>query len=266
MAAWILYAIVVAVFALIGLVPAAPCLLAEHSPESPMMLASSNPPTISLDDPPLPLALDVSVSATVTYNPQTQRYTYVYKVRNLPTSTDTVDVFGVRQVLSVESIASPPHWEAFTPFKGDPNAVVWFCTDPGPPPPGWQDDSVSVYTSAFALIPGDSVTGFTLVSPYGPGTVQRLARKEPPLRNANQTVGQPSPPFWSVGVTGTTTGPISSIGIEEAPAPRPDQGLLRPAPNPFTDRRTITFDLSAPSDVELETPKAKATRELVHLR
>jgi hypothetical protein len=200
-------------------------------------------------------SLDVAVDATVTYDPGTRRYTYFYRVRNLPTSQDTVDVFGVREIAGIESIGSPEHWDGYpggNKFYPPGSAVVWFCTDPGPPPPGWGPaDSVRVYTSRFAPIPGDTTTGFTIVSPNPPGTVQFFARKWGPPHSHEAEYALPD--FWTVGVTGTTQGPVEPIGVpEEDSTPRQRQGLLRPAPNPFTRSTTIIFDLSSPADVELE--------------
>jgi hypothetical protein len=223
-------------------------------PSGYLRLASFNGNGVA-PEPATQQALQVGVDVTVTYDAGTQRYTYAYRLRNLPTSTDTVDVFGIRELIGAENVTSPQHWEGYpagNKFYPPGSAVVWFCTDPGPPPAGWgAADSARTYTSTFAPVPGDTVTGFTIVSPNPPGSVQFFARKWGPMHS--HVFEYDLPPFWSVGVTGTTTGPTRSIGVPELDSiPRPRQGLLRSAPNPFSGTTTITFDTSSPSDVELE--------------
>jgi hypothetical protein len=154
-------------------------------------------------------AVSVRVDARAVLDPKTGYYTYSYAISNDSSSGNNVDFFAVAPVETTISIASPRHWNAYLYlYRGSETAIVWRVTEVGTLPPGYVDTG-NVPPSEFDLKPGQSVTGFSFVSPL------------PPLKDGATFIAQgfdtipayddygddyPGPDVFEQGVTGATIG------------------------------------------------------------
>ncbi len=201
-------------------------------------------------------SLTVTVSVTITPNtPSAGFYTYDYMITNTAASQDTVEIFALRGVPLPPTIVDPPHWEGYYRWYNDPTAVAWAVSGEGPPPPGWTDpDSNDVYVGQYALRPGQSASGFRLITKIPPDTIDFFARQRGPIPgDVEQTY--PAPNYWAPGASGQILGPGGPITGIEIP-PREESGSLRgmlrpPSPNPSTGEVAISFDLDRASEVTL---------------
>jgi hypothetical protein len=193
------------------------------------------------------------VSVEVTRNPTTGWYTYYYTVRNTFAGGDSIDVFAVRAAGECV-VTSPDHWSGSRGFRDDSTSVVWACTDPGPPPEGWVFTGANRYTSRYAIAPGDSVTGFILTSPCEPESLQYNTRLLGDVPEAESET--PEVPFWAVGDSGRTMGPMDCDVSGVTPKP-PEHGALQPvesgaAPNPFAISTTVYYNVPDAGSVSVE--------------
>ncbi len=152
--------------------------------------------------------LRIEVAVTVTFDDATGLHTCSDEVRNRPGSQGLVDLFAIRAVPPVlVDVMSPAHWTGSCGYAGDDSTLVWGIADPGPPPPDWTEDGVSVYPSAYVIKPGEAVSGFTFSSPLPPGEGRFTAQAWEPISPIEAEGREPDIPFFSRGACGRITLP-----------------------------------------------------------
>jgi hypothetical protein len=187
------------------------------------------------------------VSGQATPNPATNTWTYTYTLKNAAASTEAIMTFALAPVLALQSVGRPAHWFQTYGFADRTDALVWTVVDAGTPPVGW--DSVSVFPSPFELQPGDSLTGFSIVSPNGPGMTTYYVQGFHGLALEPE---EPDPPtMFNNSVTGTVVGPIGTVGVDDKPLRSGSVEFAPPAPNPTRGSVSMTYFLPAQATVHL---------------
>jgi hypothetical protein len=181
-----------------------------HTPVS--MTSTSR--VLYADSVPTPLHpvqnIVITVEATATQDPGTGVWTYSYTVMNEPGSQNALETFLVRPVLKPMRFLSPEHWMGSYGSEGDSMAVAWSVVDFGPDRPGWN--GVQLYQGPHHPTPGQSTSGFSIVSRQPPTIVGFYAQGFDTLRTDAEEDGLSAPSIFEEGVTGTTIGPdINSI-------------------------------------------------------
>ncbi len=196
-------------------------------------------------------ALQITVNAAASYDSTTRYWTYSYSVTNDPTSQKVLETFGVSPIPRPVNVGSPAHWLGSYGSDGDSVAVVWGVKDAGPAPPDWN--GLNVYVSPYNTQPGQTTSGFKIISRQPPTNVTFYAQGFDTLQWGGEEE-QPSPPtFFQRGVAGTTTGPDinSLVGVGDGPASSPNIEFRPPAPNPAPGRVSVAFYLPTPAYVKL---------------
>lgn len=196
------------------------------------------------------------VIGQATGHPETNTWTYTYVLKNDPSSTNPVMTFALAPVLAPQSIGRPNHWMQTYGFGDRSDAVVWRVVDAGPPPTGW--DSVSLYPSPFEVQPGDTLGGFSIVSPHGPGMINYYVEGFHGL--ALEPDEPDPPPLFDNSVTGTVVGPANVTGVPEEPSRPGSIQFKAPAPNPARGAVALTFYLPSPAQVTLAAYDAAGRR------
>jgi hypothetical protein len=187
------------------------------------------------------------VIGQATGHPETNTWTYTYVLKNDASSTSAIMTFALAPVLAPQSIGRPIHWMQTYGFGDRSDAAVWRVVDAGPPPTGW--DSVSVYPSPFELQPGDTLAGFSIVSPNGPGMINYYVEG---FHGLALEPDEPDPPaLFDNSITGSVVGPVSVTGVTEDPSRSGSVEFRAPAPNPARGAVALTFYLPAPAQVVL---------------
>lgn len=194
----------------------------------------------------------LTVTATASYDSVTKWWTYYYTVLNEPTSQNALETFAIRPLWKPVQIVAPLHWSGSYGSEGDSVAVAWSVTDFGPDPPGWN--GVQLYAGPYHPQPGQSTSGFSVVSRQGPASIQYFAQGFDTLQVASEEEGvDSSPSTFDSGVTGTTIGPdVQSVtGVAQSePTGQPTAYFLPAAPNPA--RGSVSFAYYLPRSTEVQ--------------
>jgi hypothetical protein len=206
-------------------------------------------------------SVTVTVNASATQDPGTGQWTYSYSVTNEATSQNALETFAIRPMWRPLRITSPAHWMGSHGFEGDTMAVSWSVVDFGPDPPGWN--GVQLYQGPYHPTPGQTVTGFTILSGQPPTTLTFYAQGFDTLQTGGEEDVESAPSIFDEGVTGTTIGPDVNIVVGASPdGAVSSQGIrfLAPSPNPASSTVTFTYYLPRPADVALSVFDVKGRR------
>jgi hypothetical protein len=205
-------------------------------------------------------AIQVSVQASSSYNGVTGKYTYTYTVTNESSSTGNLDTFGIGPVPVSSTLGSPLHWEGGpgVGWENDSTLAGWTVvdSDTGPLPP---TDTGNIYPSPYDVPPGQSVSGFTIVSNKPPTTIAFYAQAFDTIPAGDDDVGPPS--LSQEGVTGSILGPdknaITAVGEGEV-----SRGLKfrPPVPNPAASSVLLAFELPGRSEVTVDVIDVRGSR------
>ncbi|HET9830607.1 MAG TPA: hypothetical protein VFP91_02810 [Vicinamibacterales bacterium] len=155
--------------------------------------------------------LSVGVSTAVTYDSTSKLYAYDYTLTNASTSVQAAWFFALQFNGPGDSPLAPVGW-TFAQHDDRP-IVSWAATDTGPLPPDFVDDG-NVPPSVYTIAPGATLSGFRLVSPSPPGTVQFFAQGETKLAQVLTDVGdlplegEEVLDFTEDSITGAAVGPV----------------------------------------------------------
>ena len=155
--------------------------------------------------------LSVTVSTTVTYDSTSKLYTYVYTLTNATASAQAAWLFALQFNGPGDSPSTPVGW-TFAQHDDRP-IVSWAATETGPLPPDFVDDG-NVPPSVYTIAPGAALSGFRLVSPNPPGTVQFFVQGETKLPQVLTDVGdlplegEEVLDFTEDSITGSVAGPV----------------------------------------------------------
>jgi hypothetical protein len=207
-------------------------------------------------------AVRVTVTASATFDPGSGNYTYSYTVKNEVSSQNLLESFSLTPVPVPVSFGTPLHWTGGYGYQGNPNAMGWEVTDndTGPLPPG---DTGDVYPSAFNPSPGQTVTGFTLVTPLAPDMVSFYAQGFDTLLAGGENLGDedPQPTTYQEGVHGTITGPLlQGVGVPDDRQPSGRVKFRQPLPNPAGGLVSIAFYLPSESKISLAIHDVRGRR------
>lgn len=193
----------------------------------------------------------VTVSASATQNPTTGWWTYNYSVTNEPTSQNALETFVVTPMWKPVQILSPTRWMGSYGSEGDSTAAAWSVVDYGPAPPGWN--GVQLYQGPYHPTPGQTVTGFTIVSRQPPTNLSFYAQGFDTLQTGAEEDVESAPSIFDEGVTGTTIGPDihSTVGVGETGQTETSVRFHAPAPNPASSSVNFAYYLPRPADVTL---------------
>jgi hypothetical protein len=164
---------------------------------------------LSADSVGMPLhpvqRIALTVSARATYDAVTGLWTYAYSVTNEPASENALDTFALIPMREPERIVSPSHWMGSYGFDGESTAVAWSVADVGPAPAGWN--GVQLFQGPYHPTPGQTVSGFAIVSRQGPANLKFYAQGFDTLQTGGEEGVESAPSTFVEGVTGTTIGP-----------------------------------------------------------
>lgn len=193
----------------------------------------------------------ITVEATATQDPGKGFWTYSYTVMNEPISQNALETFLVRPMWKPERILSPAHWMGSYGSEGDSTAVAWHVVDFGPDPPGW--DGVQLYQGPYHPTPGQSTSGFSIVSRQPPTIISFYAQGFDTLQWGGEEDVLSAPGIFEEGVTGTTIGPDinNPVGIGESKQTETPVRFLPPAPNPASSSVNFAYYLPEPAEVTL---------------
>jgi hypothetical protein len=195
-------------------------------------------------------AVTVTVTGSAVLDPATGYYTYAYSVTNENTSTNVVDAFGLGPIPSPLSSSAPAHWGVYRyAYLGSDSGLVWRVIDTGALPPGYVDTG-NVPPSEFDIPIGSSQSGFSFVTPVPPvaGAATFVVQGFDTIQVADPGDDDPQPTFFEIGVTGTTIGPGSPVGIGSG---KVGNVLQAPRPNPSRGSAAVGFSLARTGMVEL---------------
>jgi hypothetical protein len=191
--------------------------------------------------------VQLCVLSSAIQDPRTGHYHYSYRVRNLVTSPNAVQRFGIAP-LCVEplTVDAPDHWSAFWGYQDVDTAVVWAETDSGVPPPGWRGSTNNIYPSGYEIQPGQALV-FSFDTPVAPmlNAANFYAQGFDTLRGELSLDDSSGPQtLFQEGAIGSVIAPGNSTGVEsggrdETPGPS------RSTPNPAAGTVAIGFDLPA---------------------
>jgi TonB family protein len=122
----------------------------------------------------LPRPITVRVEASATLDSVTGQYRYYYRVANDHASTQRVAALFIRPLPGIfqpapgdyRDLAIPPHWNGAYGCGEDRQALGWLV---------WDRDSLNLH-SAFAIAPGDSLSGFGFQTSFPPGVTRWFAQ------------------------------------------------------------------------------------------
>jgi hypothetical protein len=194
----------------------------------------------------------VTVSAAATYNPGDGSWTYDYSVTNEPSSQNALETFALRPMWRPAQVLSPTHWMGSYGFEGDSMAVAWSVIDAGPDPPGWN--GVQLYQGPYDPLPGQTVTGFRIVSRQSPTNLSFYAQGFDTLQTGGEEDVESAASIFVEGVTGTTIGPDVNIVVGtsgERGQSEPLVQFLAPSPNPASASVSFAYFLSRQAKVDL---------------
>ncbi len=207
-------------------------------------------------------SLSVTVTGSVTQQPS-GIYQYSYSVTNQASSTDTIDTFALRSILLSPVVSSPQRWFAFYGYMDDPTALVWVPKELGAAPPGWVEDSLSVHVSEYAIVPGQTLSGFSFLSPIPPDTLQFVIKPWRDLPSSDAETDSP-PDYWTdESVTGLIVGPGTDLTGVPQPArtDAPEESRLGPpSPNPASEAVSISFHVPTAAVVDIYVYDAAGRR------
>jgi hypothetical protein len=167
------------------------------------------------DSVPTPLhpvqRIVITVEATAIQDPGTGLWTYSYTVTNEPSSQNALETFLLRPVPKPVRFLSPAHWMGLYDFEGDSTALAWSVVDAGPDRPGW--DGMQLYQGPYDPIPGQSTTGFSIVSRQPPTIISFYAQGYDTLQWGGEEDVLSAPGIFQEGVTGTTIGPDIKLSV-----------------------------------------------------
>jgi hypothetical protein len=203
-------------------------------------------------------AIQVTVQASSSYDGVTGNYTYTYSVTNESSSTNTMETFGVGPVPVSSTLGSPPHWQGAVGWEGDSTLAGWSVSegDPGSLPP---TDTGNDYPSPYALQPGQSLGGFTVITNKPPTTIQFYAQAFDTIPGGDDDTGPPT--LGQEGVTGSILGPDKNV-VTAVGGSRVTRGLKfrPPVPNPTASSVLLAFELPGRSQVALDVIDVRGGR------
>lgn len=147
----------------------------------------------------------ILVSATAVRDPESGLWTYDYSLTNDSTSQNSLETFALRPIRDPVRIFTPAHWMGSHGTEGDSTAVAWSVVDYGPDPPDWN--GVQLYLGPFNPRPGQTISGFRIVSREPPSDLQFYAQGFDTLQTGGEEGADSPPTLFEEGVTGTTLGP-----------------------------------------------------------
>jgi hypothetical protein len=201
--------------------------------------------------------MDLTVTCTASYDSLSALYTYSYTIENSAHSGSALKVFGIYPMKYQTLIESPDHWTGFDRWQEKLDAVVWRVYDNVGTHP---TDSTAYYElpqSPYCVAPGQSLSGFVLVSRQPPGTVTWYAQAYDTLASieADPTEGiiPNANTLFQLNVSGTTQGPNiqSPVGVESAVTPGLQLAVGASPPHPATGDVHLWYSLDRANRVSL---------------
>jgi hypothetical protein len=110
----------------------------------------------------------------------------------------------------VLDVKSPTGWSS--EMWSDGAAVAFAATDTGTLPPGFVDDGLLV-PSPFQIKPGQSLSGFSFLSPDPPATIQVIAQGFQQLPVLDENADTDSGGLTVNSFNGTVQGPVGATGL-----------------------------------------------------
>jgi hypothetical protein len=147
----------------------------------------------------------ISVKATATQDSKTGLWTYAYTLRNDVQSRNVIDRFAIRPVSNIVQVIAPPHWLGSHGYGDDSTTVEWGVIEVGPEPPGWS--GLDTYIGPYHPRPGETISGFKIVSSKGPQVLSFFAQGFDTLLAGGEEGRESPPDMFMEGVTGETIGP-----------------------------------------------------------
>jgi hypothetical protein len=183
-------------------------------------------------------------------DPVTGWWTYSYSVINEPSSQNALETFVLRPMWKPVQIVAPAHWMGSYGSEGDSAAVAWSVVDFGPDPQGWN--GVQLYQGPYHPTPGQTATGFKIVSRQPPANLTFYAQGFDTLQTGGEEDVASAPGVFEEGVTGTTIGPdVNTIVGDTADPTESGVRFLTPSPNPTSTTVSFAYYLPRPGEVIL---------------
>lgn len=202
------------------------------------------------------LAVEPDVWARVTLDSATGTYAYSYRVWNRTGATSLLWRFALAPVLRpAQSSAPDSAWSIRYGYQDRRDALAWTERDPGAAP-GRAPDAGG--PAAFAIPPGDSAAGFTIIAFAPPAAVSYFAQgQHTPVQTAGASGTEGVLTLFQLSLTGVTVGPATVPAGTLPAATEPGVFVPWPAQKPARGTASATFYLPAPNYVRLAVHDAQ---------